>query len=140
MFSILDTIKERLGVANTDDSFDSDIIDEINSQFADLSAIGVGPLEGFAIEDSSSIWEDFVSDIKILNSVKDFVYIGVKLVFDPPTQSALLTSLQNRYNKLEWRLHVLGESIVDTPPTTPSTPTVVIAVLDDAVLDLAVLA
>lgn len=110
MSSILDTIKDRLGVAEDDDSFDTDIIDEINSQFADLHDIGVGPSEGFAIEDKSAIWSDFVSDITVLNSVKDFVYIGVKLVFDPPTQSALLTSLQNRYNKLEWKLNVKCDS------------------------------
>lgn len=106
MLSILDSIKDRLGVAEDDNTFDNEIIDEINSQFADLHAIGVGPVEGFAIEDKSAIWADFVSDITILNSVKDFVYIGVKLVFDPPTQSALLTSLQNRYHKLEWRLSI----------------------------------
>lgn len=109
MSSILDTIKDRLGVAEDDTSFDTEIIEEINAQFADLHSIGVGPSEGFAIEDRSSIWDDFVTDLTIINSVKDFVYIGVKLVFDPPTQSALLTSLQNRYSKLEWRLHVAAD-------------------------------
>lgn len=102
--SILDTIKDRIGVAEDDNGFDTDIIDEINSQFAGLHAIGIGPSEGFAIEDNTLLWSDFISDITVLNLVKDFVYIGVKLVFDPPTQSALLTSLQNRYNKLEWLL------------------------------------
>lgn len=111
MSSILDEIKERLGIAKDDDSFDTDVISEINSQFADLHDIGVGPPEGFAIEDNSSLWTDFVSDIRVLNSVKDFVFIGVKLVFDPPTQSALLTSLQNRYNKLEWKLNAKCDSL-----------------------------
>ena len=106
MSSILDTIKDRLGVANDDDTFDTDIIDAINAQFADLHAIGIGPAEGFAIEDNNAIWDDFVSDITVLNSVKEFIYIGVRLVFDPPTSSALLTSLQNRLSKLEWRLNV----------------------------------
>lgn len=110
MNSILTTIKDRLGVAEDDATFDSDIIDEINSQFADLHSIGVGPKEGFAIEDNTALWSDFESDITVLNSVKDFVYIGVKLVFDPPTQSALLTSLQNRYNKLEWKLNAKCDS------------------------------
>ncbi len=110
MLSILDTVKEHLGIASDDTNFDTEVIDHINSKFADLHDIGVGPPEGFAIEDNTAVWIDFESDIRVLNSVKEFVWIGVKLVFDPPTQAALLTSLQNRYNKLEWKLNVKCDS------------------------------
>lgn len=110
MESILTTIKDRVGIAEDDDSFDTDIIDLINSAFADLNDIGVGPSEGFAIEDTTYEWTDFVDDIRVLNSVKDFVYLTVKLTFDPPTQTALLTSMENRLKKLEWRLNVKCDS------------------------------
>ena len=110
MDSILASIKERIGVAEDDDSFDVDIIDLINSAFADLNDIGVGPSDGFSISDDKDIWDDFVEDVRILSSVKDFVYLTVKLTFDPPTQTSLLTSMENRLKKLEWRLNVKCDS------------------------------
>ena len=106
MESILTSIKERIGIADGDASFDTDVIDLINSAFADLNDIGVGPSDGFAIADASYQWEDFVEDVRVLSSVKDFVYLTVKLTFDPPTQSALLASMERRLDKLEWRLNV----------------------------------
>lgn len=110
MDNILASIKERIGIAEGDDSFDTDVIDLINSAFADLNDIGVGPSEGFSIINNSDIWDDFVEDVPVLSSVKDFVYLTVKLTFDPPTQAALLTSMENRLKKLEWRLNVKCDS------------------------------
>lgn len=110
MESILASIKDRIGVADGDKSFDTDVIDLINSAFADLHDIGVGPSEGFIIEDTTAEWTDFVEDIHVLSSVKDFVYLTVKLTFDPPTQSALLASMERRLSKLEWRLNVKCDS------------------------------
>ena len=111
MDSILESIKERIGIAQDDNSFDVDIIDLINSAFADLNDIGVGPSEGFYIEDAGVDWSDFTDDIRVLGSVKDFVYLTVKLVFDPPAQSALLASMERRLSKLEWRLNIKCDSI-----------------------------
>lgn len=110
MDSILESIKERIGIATDDDSFDTDIVDLINSAFADLNDIGVGPSDGFSISNKSDRWDDFVEDVRVLSSVKDFIYLTVKLTFDPPTQSALLTSMENRLKKLEWRLNVKCDS------------------------------
>ena len=110
MDSILESIKDRVGVSEDDRSFDTDIIDLINSAFADLNDIGVGPSEGFSISDKTDNWDDFSDDVRVLSSVKDFVYLTVKLTFDPPTQSALLTSMENRLKKLEWRLNVKCDS------------------------------
>ena len=110
MDSILESIKDRVGVSEDDGSFDTDIIDLINSAFADLNDIGVGPSEGFSISDKNDNWDDFSEDVRVLSSVKDFVYLTVKLTFDPPTQSALLTSMENRLKKLEWRLNVKCDS------------------------------
>lgn len=106
MESILTSIKERIGIADDDNSFDTDVIDLINSAFADLNDIGVGPTEGFIIENAQAEWTDFEEDVRVLSSVKEFVYLTVKLVFDPPTQSTLLASMERRLSKLEWRLNV----------------------------------
>lgn len=110
MDGILASIKERIGIAEDDNSFDTDIIDLIDSAFADLNDIGVGPDNGFAIEDDTTDWIDFSEDVRVLSSVKDFVYLTVKLTFDPPTQTSLLTSMENRLKKLEWRLNVKCDS------------------------------
>lgn len=110
MDGILASIKERIGIAEDDNSFDTDIIDLINSAFADLNDIGVGPDDGFAIEDDATDWIEFSEDVRVLSSVKDFVYLTVKLTFDPPTQTSLLTSMENRLKKLEWRLNVKCDS------------------------------
>ncbi len=110
MESILATIKDRVGIAEGDNNFDTDIISLINSAFADLCDIGVGPSDGFTIEDAVSEWVEFVDDVRVLSSVKDFVYLTVKLTFDPPTQTSLLTSMENRLKKLEWRLNVKCDS------------------------------
>ena len=110
MDSILASIKERIGIAEDDNSFDTDIVDLINSAFADLNDIGVGPSEGFSISDKNDLWDDFSEDVRVLSSVKDFVHLTVKLTFDPPTQSSLLTSMENRLKKLEWRLNVKCDS------------------------------
>ncbi len=110
MDSILASIKERIGIAEDDNSFDTDIVDLINSAFADLNDIGVGPSDGFSISDKNDLWDDFSEDVRVLSSVKDFVYLTVKLTFDPPTQTSLLTSMENRLKKLEWRLNVKCDS------------------------------
>lgn len=106
MESILASIKERLGIAKDDISFDTDVIDSINSAFADLNDIGVGPSDGFAIEDDTVEWTEFVEDVRVLSSVKEFVYLTTRIAFDPPSQTSLLTSMENRLKKLEWRLNV----------------------------------
>lgn len=110
MESILKTIRDRVTGSADEKDFDSDLILHINSAFSDLHDIGVGPVEGFEIEDDTSLWVEYINDTVVLNSVKEFVYLSVKLAFDPPTQAALLASMERRYAKLEWRLNVKCDS------------------------------
>lgn len=107
MESILETIKKLLGPDSSYEVFDEDIIIHINTALADLTQLGVGPEDGFEIFDVSATWNDFVGKHtrpKTLSSIKTYVYISVKLVFDPPTSAAVITSYENRLNKLEWRI------------------------------------
>ena len=108
--SILATIRDRVVGSVNEKGFDGDLIMHINSAFADLHDLGVGPVEGFEIEDENSAWLDFCQDPPVINSVKEFVYLSVKLVFDPPTQAALLASMERRYSKLEWKLNAKCDS------------------------------
>lgn len=110
--SILDSTKKILGIAQDYTIFDLDIITHINSTFSTLTELGVGPDVGFAISDNSAIWTDFMGDSLRLNNVKTYVYLRVRMLFDPPQTGYLVTAMQDQIRELEWRLNV----IVDTPP------------------------
>ena len=109
MDSILVSIKKLLGIAADYTHFDPDIIMHINSAFSILTQLGVGPPEGFRIEDDVKTWNDFVSDTIRLDAVKSYVYLKVSLMFDPPTSSAVLSAKERQISELEWRLNVAAE-------------------------------
>lgn len=113
MDSILTSIKKLLGPSAEDTHFDPDIIMHINTVLADLNELGVGPDEGFAIEDETACWDEFIPEesLKKLNNVKTYIYLRVKLLFDPPANSAVIESMNKQIDKLEWRLNVAAESI-----------------------------
>lgn len=112
MDSILKSIKKMLNVHEDDHSFDHDIITLINSTFVTLNQIGVGPTKGFMITDASETWDEFISDVDdiAINSVKTYIYLKVRLVFDPPASSSVMEAINKNINELEWRLNVMAES------------------------------
>ncbi len=103
--SILTSIKKLLGVAEDYTEFDEDIITHINSVFLNLTQLGVGPEEGFMIKDDTAVWEDFINDGIQLQAVKTYVYLKVKLLFDPPLSSSVTESINRMIAELEWRLN-----------------------------------
>lgn len=108
--SILQSIKKMLGVSG--DYFDPEIINFINSQLIRLHQLGVRPESIFTITNETSTWADFLgSEENNLAMVKPFVYVGVKLLFDPPQSSTLLQQLNSQKQEYEWLLNV----IVDPP-------------------------
>lgn len=111
MESILTSIKKLLGIAEEYTHFDNDIIMHINSVFTTLTQLGVGPSEGFFIEDDSTYWTDFMEDMTKIQAVKTYIYLKVKLVFDPGSVgSSTLAAYERQINELEWRLNVIAES------------------------------
>ena len=106
MDSILTSIKKLLGIAEEYTQFDEDIIMHINTVFLNLTQLGVGPEEGFVIEDDVASWEDFINDNAQLQAVKTYVYLKVKLLFDPPLSSSVIESMNRMIAELEWRLNV----------------------------------
>ena len=110
MESILNTIKKKLGIAEDYDVFDTDIIVDINSVFSILTQLGVGPTTGFSINDASETWDMFITDDPRLNDVKTYMYMKVRLLFDPPTSSAAIASMEKLISEFEWRLNVAAET------------------------------
>lgn len=107
--SILNTIKQMVGVEQDYDAFDMDLVVDINSAFYSLRQLGVGPTEGFTISDDVAKWNDFVEDKSLLGLVKTYVYSKVRMLFDPPTNSFLTSSIEKQISEYEWRLNVAGE-------------------------------
>lgn len=110
MNSILTSIKKMLGISEEYNIFDADIVMHINSVFMTLTQLGVGPAEGFEIQDELATWDEFLDDPVILNTVKTYMYLKVRMLFDPPTSTALIDAMNRQANELEWRLNVQVES------------------------------
>lgn len=122
--SILRSTKKILGITAEDTSFDLDIITHINSAFSILTQLGLGPAEGFMIEDEDAIWDDFLVDmtdhdaryIRYTNLVRTCVYLRVRLLFDPPSSSYLIDAYQKQLLEHEWRLSTMREEDEYVPP------------------------
>jgi hypothetical protein len=119
--SILTSTKKILGIAEDYTVFDLDIITHINSAFSTLTQLGVGPADGFMIEDASALWTDFdpVDDHFNYNSVKSYVFLKVKQLFDPPTTSYLISATEQQIKELEWRLNTYREDSEWVDPEPP---------------------
>lgn len=107
--SILDSVKKLLGISEYDDGFDYEIKDLINAEFLTLHQLGIGPEAGFSISGPDDKWEDYTNNAKLLDAVRQFVYLRVRLVFDPPASSTVSDAINNRINELEFRLNVQAE-------------------------------
>lgn len=122
MDSILDSIKKNLGIDPSYTHFDPDIILHINSVFSTLHQLGIGPVDGFFIEDKSAEWDEFLNDAAPLNSVKTYITLQVKMIFDPPPTGYLVTAYKDQIKELEWRLNTYREGLSwqDPSPVSPS--------------------
>lgn len=104
--SILTSVKKMLGITEEYAYFDHDIVMHINSVFMILNQLGIGPSQGFSITDDTQLWSDFV-DLTRIEAVKSYVYLRVRILFDPPSSSFVLNSMENQIKELEWRLNVM---------------------------------
>lgn len=106
MESILTSIKKLLGITEEYTHFDADIIMHINSVFMVLNQIGVGPEKGFYIEDDTATWTEFLGDPTILQMVKSYMGMKVRLLFDPPANGTVMKSMEQLINEFEFRLNI----------------------------------
>ncbi len=109
--SILVSIKKMLGLDDEYTPFDVDVIVHINSVLMTLTQLGIGPEEGFEINDYNETWSDFLTNETLLGSVKTFVYLNVKMLFDPPTNSFVMEAMKKQAEEIGWRLNVQAESV-----------------------------
>lgn len=119
--SILKSTKKVLQISDDDESFDLDIMTHINSAFSSLTDIGVGPVEGYVIDDEDTEWDDFLpeTDLVKMSKVKTYVFLKTKMLFDPPQTSFLMESIQKQIIEHEWRLNANREATEYTDPDPP---------------------
>lgn len=114
--SILTSTKKVLGVAEDYIAFDPDFILYINGVFSTLNQLGIGPSDGFMIEDKADTWDTFIGDDIRFNSVKNYMCLRVRLLFDPPATSFVLAAVQEQIKELEWRLNTQREDLAWVDP------------------------
>lgn len=119
--SILNSTKKILNVNPDDDSFDLDIITHINSAFSVLHQLGIGPPDGFFIEDDTETWADFLpaGPTPMIKEVQTCVYLRVRLLFDPPQTSYAIAALERQIGEHEWRVNVMRENVDWVDPDPP---------------------
>lgn len=113
--SILTSTKKVLGIAEDYAAFDLDIITHINSTFSTLNQLGIGPSDGFSIEDKEAEWDDIGVPAKQVRMIRTYVYLKVRMLFDPPGTSFLLEAMENQIQEHEHRLSWFREELVPHP-------------------------
>ena len=111
MDGILTSIKKLLGIPKDYTQFDTDIIVHINSTFNDLASLGVTSANGFSISDDTATWDQLLPDDKHLEAIKSYIYLRVRLLFDPPSNSSHLQAINNQIEKYEWLINVWSETV-----------------------------
>lgn len=104
--SILGSVKKMLGIPNEYKNFDLDIVMHINSVLFILCQLGMGPESGYAISDDSDEWTDFIPEGTNLELVKSYVFMKVRVLFDPPQSSVVMESMNRMISEFEWRINV----------------------------------
>jgi len=111
MDSILTSIKKLLGPEEDDTHFDPDIVMHINTVLMSLNQIGVGPETGFSISDKTKTWSDYLGTDINFEAVKSYIYLKVRLIFDPPSSTPLIEAIERQINELEWRLIIQTKEV-----------------------------
>lgn len=112
--SILASTKKILGMPPEYTAFDLDIITHINATFSILQQLGIGPTQGFMIDDETKNWDEYSVPQDQLNLVKTYLYLKVRMAFDPPTTSFHIEAMNAQLNQYEWRLNVMREDALNT--------------------------
>jgi hypothetical protein len=122
--SILNSVKLKVNVTPENHEFDNVLIDYINMSFGTLHQLGIGPVQGFMIEDATATWDDFLRGDARLNGAITFVAMKVRMAFDPPQAGPMIAAMEKQMAELEWRLNVVREGVVyGTPIYNPGSGT-----------------
>lgn len=111
--SILLSTKSILGLSEDYTAFDLDVITHINASLATLNQLGIGPVDGFVIEDANEQWSELELPMRLLSLTRTYIFLKVRLLFDPPSTSYLIEATERQITQYEWRLSVLRDELLD---------------------------
>lgn len=120
--SILDDVKKLIGLDASYTAFDLDVMTHINTVFTGLSALGIGPAGGFMITGNTETWDSYIGTDLDLNSVKTYIFMRVRMIFDPPTITAVIDAMKEEIQKLEVLLSIKREGVSWVDPNPPADP------------------
>lgn len=106
--SILKSIRRMIGPDEDYEHFDTDLIVHINAAFSRLCQLGVGPEMPFHVHGIEETWSQFM-ECGYLEDVKQYVYLSVKNIFDPPASSSVMNAYKEQIEKLEWLLKEVAQ-------------------------------
>lgn len=113
--SIFDDIKQMLGLELDNESFDVDVRTHLNTALFQANQLGIGPKSGFRVHGREEEWVEFIQDYRMdLEGVKSYIYLCVKLIFDPPDMGYYVSLMEKQRDELAWRLVVQAESLEAT--------------------------
>lgn len=115
--SILTSTKKILGISFDYVAFDPDIVTHINATLAVVNQLGIIPDPGFMIEDEIAEWSQLNIPNNQLNLLKTYVFLKVRMLFDPPGTSFLIAAMEKQIEEYEIRLSYLREDLVPIPTT-----------------------
>ena len=112
--SILNDIKKLSGLSVEDSEletedykpFDTDLLLFINASFNRLKQLGVGPTTNYSIESSDETWGNFFEDTQVVEMVRAWMVLNVRMQFDPPTSSIAADGYRSMIDKYEWCMNV----------------------------------
>lgn len=120
LLSILDSMKDALSVPLEDDGYDEELLMHINTIFFKITQLGVGPETPFVIEDNTSEWTDFISDVSTIAMIKSYMYLELRMLFDPPSNSSLASAMKEQIKEYEWRMNVAKDKYESTSESEDS--------------------
>ena len=105
MSDIITDVKQMVGASIYDNSFDVNIVIAINSALAVLSDIGISEVDDTCLNvDDVMKWDELLKGRTDIEYIKSYIHLKVKMLFDPPSSSALLDAYNRQIAEFEWRL------------------------------------
>ena len=118
--SIFSSVKKVVGLLGDDGSFDEDILLHINSVVSTLRQLGLSIPADFYVRDDVQTWQNLLGEFRDLDLVKSYMAMKVRLMFDPPSSSFGLKSMEEMAKEYEWRINVLTDQPYSVPvPPSP---------------------
>lgn len=106
--SVLESVKLYLGLEKDYTPFDPQIITIINAGLNNIWQVVQNTNSEVLVKGYETTWGECLSGIFDLSEAQLYLCMYVRLIFDPPSNSFVINSMQRQIDELVWRLNVRG--------------------------------